>query len=172
MGVLTACAGGILRDVLANEPSILMRPELYVTAAALSSALFVPPRPRRHRRSGRRRDRRPPRAVLPGSRPARPSPFRAIIFFFFFKKKKKKIYGLMLADFRGATSLPLSSHERIYSDRGCAPRPMPDARPRPLIATTRTVLAAVQHGRDDGAMDTISTASGACRPTSSPKSTR
>lgn len=41
MGVLTACAGGIIRDVLAGEPSILMRPKIYVTAAALSSALFV-----------------------------------------------------------------------------------------------------------------------------------
>lgn len=41
MGVLTACAGGIIRDVLAGEPSVLMRPELYVTAAALSSGLFV-----------------------------------------------------------------------------------------------------------------------------------
>jgi uncharacterized membrane protein YeiH len=41
MGVLTACSGGIIRDVLAGEPSILMRPELYVTAAALSSGLFV-----------------------------------------------------------------------------------------------------------------------------------
>jgi uncharacterized membrane protein YeiH len=41
MGVLTACLGGIVRDVLAGEPSILMRPELYVTAAALSSALTV-----------------------------------------------------------------------------------------------------------------------------------
>jgi uncharacterized membrane protein YeiH len=41
MGVLTACVGGITRDVLAGEPSILMRPELYVTAAALSSGLFV-----------------------------------------------------------------------------------------------------------------------------------
>ena len=41
MGVLTACAGGIIRDVLAGEPSILMRPELYVTAAALAAALFV-----------------------------------------------------------------------------------------------------------------------------------
>jgi uncharacterized membrane protein YeiH len=35
MGVLTACA------VLAGDPSILMRPELYVTAAALSAGLFV-----------------------------------------------------------------------------------------------------------------------------------
>jgi len=41
MGVLTACIGGIIRDVLAGEPSILMRPELYVTAAALSAGLFV-----------------------------------------------------------------------------------------------------------------------------------
>jgi uncharacterized membrane protein YeiH len=41
MGVLTACFGGIVRDVLAGEPSILMRPELYVTAAALSAGLYV-----------------------------------------------------------------------------------------------------------------------------------
>ena len=41
MGVLTACLGGIVRDVLAGEPSILMRPELYVTATALSAALMV-----------------------------------------------------------------------------------------------------------------------------------
>lgn len=41
MGVLTACAGGIIRDVLAGEPSILMRPELYVTAAGLSAGLLV-----------------------------------------------------------------------------------------------------------------------------------
>jgi uncharacterized membrane protein YeiH len=41
MGVLTACAGGIIRDVLAGEPAVLMRPELYVTAAALSAGLMV-----------------------------------------------------------------------------------------------------------------------------------
>ena len=41
LGVLTACLGGIVRDLLAGEPSILMRPELYVTAAALSSGLTV-----------------------------------------------------------------------------------------------------------------------------------
>jgi len=41
MGVLTGCLGGIVRDVLAGEPSILLRPELYVTAAALSAALLV-----------------------------------------------------------------------------------------------------------------------------------
>ena len=39
MGVITGCVGGIIRDVLADQPSILMRPELYVTAAALSATL-------------------------------------------------------------------------------------------------------------------------------------
>ncbi len=41
MGVVTACIGGVIRDILAGEPSILMRPELYVTAAALASAGYV-----------------------------------------------------------------------------------------------------------------------------------
>ena len=41
MGVLTACAGGIIRDVLAGEPSVLMQRELYVTPAALSAGMFV-----------------------------------------------------------------------------------------------------------------------------------
>ena len=41
MGVITACVGGIIRDVLAGVPSIIMRPEIYVTAAALASALYV-----------------------------------------------------------------------------------------------------------------------------------
>jgi uncharacterized membrane protein YeiH len=41
MGVITACVGGIIRDVLAGEPSILMKPEIYVTAAALASGMFV-----------------------------------------------------------------------------------------------------------------------------------
>lgn len=39
MGVISACVGGIIRDVLAGQPSILMRPELYVTAAALTAVL-------------------------------------------------------------------------------------------------------------------------------------
>ncbi|MFZ9395695.1 MAG: trimeric intracellular cation channel family protein [Erythrobacter sp.] len=39
MGVITGCAGGIIRDVVAGRPSIIMRPELYVTAAAVSAAL-------------------------------------------------------------------------------------------------------------------------------------
>jgi len=41
MGVITGCAGGIIRDVLANEPSILMRPEIYVTAIALAAGSYV-----------------------------------------------------------------------------------------------------------------------------------
>lgn len=41
MGVVTGCVGGIIRDLLAHEPSILLRPELYVTAAAVASGLFV-----------------------------------------------------------------------------------------------------------------------------------
>lgn len=41
MGVITGCVGGIIRDVIAGQPSIIMRPELYVTAAALSAALCV-----------------------------------------------------------------------------------------------------------------------------------
>ena len=41
MGIITGCVGGIIRDVLAGRPSILMRPELYVTAAALSASVTV-----------------------------------------------------------------------------------------------------------------------------------
>jgi uncharacterized membrane protein YeiH len=41
MGVITGCVGGIIRAVLAGEPSTLMRHELYVTAAGLSAALMV-----------------------------------------------------------------------------------------------------------------------------------
>ncbi|MFC3713722.1 trimeric intracellular cation channel family protein [Sphingoaurantiacus capsulatus] len=41
MGVLTASFGGIVRDVLANEPSILLRPEIYLSAAALAATVFL-----------------------------------------------------------------------------------------------------------------------------------
>lgn len=41
MGIVTACMGGVIRDVVADEPSILLRPELYVTAALLAASLFV-----------------------------------------------------------------------------------------------------------------------------------
>lgn len=39
MGVITGCVGGVIRDVLAGRPSIIMRPEIYVTAAALAATL-------------------------------------------------------------------------------------------------------------------------------------
>ncbi len=41
MGTLTATFGGILRDVLAGEPSILLRRELYISAAIVSAAVFI-----------------------------------------------------------------------------------------------------------------------------------
>lgn len=41
MGVLTASFGGIVRDLLAGEPSVLLRSEIYVSAAALGAATYV-----------------------------------------------------------------------------------------------------------------------------------
>ena len=41
MGVLTATFGGVLRDVLAEEPSILLRREIYVTAALAGAMVYV-----------------------------------------------------------------------------------------------------------------------------------
>lgn len=41
LGVVTGCAGGVARDVIAGEPSIIMRPEIYVTAAALAALITV-----------------------------------------------------------------------------------------------------------------------------------
>lgn len=41
MGVVTACMGGIFRDMLAGVPSIVLRPEIYVTAAALAAGGHV-----------------------------------------------------------------------------------------------------------------------------------
>lgn len=41
MGVITGCVGGIIRDLLAGVPSIIVRPEVYVTAAALASGLYL-----------------------------------------------------------------------------------------------------------------------------------
>lgn len=40
-GALTATFGGILRDLLANEPSVLLRPEIYVTAALVGAGVFT-----------------------------------------------------------------------------------------------------------------------------------
>jgi uncharacterized membrane protein YeiH len=40
MGVVTAAVGGILRDILGQEPSILLRRDIYVTAAVLGAIAY------------------------------------------------------------------------------------------------------------------------------------
>jgi uncharacterized membrane protein YeiH len=40
-GVLTAAFGGILRDLLTGSPSVLLRPEIYITAAIAGAAAFT-----------------------------------------------------------------------------------------------------------------------------------
>ncbi|RAK57425.1 trimeric intracellular cation channel family protein [Phenylobacterium deserti] len=41
MGIMTSTFGGIIRDVLAEQPSILLRREIYVTAALAGAVVFV-----------------------------------------------------------------------------------------------------------------------------------
>ncbi len=41
MGVITACFGGIIRDVLGQQRSIIFSREIYVTAALAAAAIFV-----------------------------------------------------------------------------------------------------------------------------------
>jgi len=41
MGALTACFGGVVRDLLAGQPSILLRREITVSAALLAATVFV-----------------------------------------------------------------------------------------------------------------------------------
>ena len=41
MGALTACFGGGVRDLLAGQPSILLRREITISAAILAATLFV-----------------------------------------------------------------------------------------------------------------------------------
>lgn len=40
-GMLTSAFGGILRDIVAGEPSVLLRPEIYVSAALAGAAVFT-----------------------------------------------------------------------------------------------------------------------------------
>jgi uncharacterized membrane protein YeiH len=40
-GIITACIGGVIRDMTAGVPSVLLRHELYVTAALVAAAAFV-----------------------------------------------------------------------------------------------------------------------------------
>jgi uncharacterized membrane protein YeiH len=41
MGVITGCFGGVIRDVLSQERSIIFSYEIYVTAAMAAAAMFV-----------------------------------------------------------------------------------------------------------------------------------
>lgn len=41
MGTLTACFGGVVRDLLAGQPSILLRREINVSAAILAATLYI-----------------------------------------------------------------------------------------------------------------------------------
>ena len=41
MGVLTTAFGGVIRDVLAGEPNLLLRREIYITAALFGAGVFA-----------------------------------------------------------------------------------------------------------------------------------
>ncbi|MEM6381240.1 MAG: trimeric intracellular cation channel family protein [Pseudomonadota bacterium] len=41
MGMITGTVGGILRDVIAGEPSVLMRREIYITSALVAGVVYV-----------------------------------------------------------------------------------------------------------------------------------
>ena len=41
MGVITAALGGIIRDLLGGEPSIILRKEIYVSASLLGALIYV-----------------------------------------------------------------------------------------------------------------------------------
>lgn len=41
MGLMTGTLGGILRDVVAGEPSVVMRKEIYISAAMTGAVVFV-----------------------------------------------------------------------------------------------------------------------------------
>jgi uncharacterized membrane protein YeiH len=41
MGVITGSVGGIVRDIVGGEPSVILRREIYVTASALGAGCYV-----------------------------------------------------------------------------------------------------------------------------------
>jgi uncharacterized membrane protein YeiH len=41
MGVATGSVGGIVRDLVGNEPSVILRREIYVTASVLGASVYV-----------------------------------------------------------------------------------------------------------------------------------
>jgi uncharacterized membrane protein YeiH len=40
-GVITACVGGVIRDVLAGRPSVIVNSEIFMTAAACAAVAYV-----------------------------------------------------------------------------------------------------------------------------------
>jgi uncharacterized membrane protein YeiH len=41
MGVITGSVGGIVRDLVGNEPSVILRHEIYVTASVIGACTYV-----------------------------------------------------------------------------------------------------------------------------------
>jgi uncharacterized membrane protein YeiH len=41
VGMISATFGGIIRDVVGGEPSVILRPEIYVTAALVAAGVFI-----------------------------------------------------------------------------------------------------------------------------------
>ncbi|MFT7132941.1 MAG: putative membrane protein YeiH [Cyclobacteriaceae bacterium] len=41
MGTITACAGGLIRDIVCNEPPILLKDEIYATAALFGAIIYI-----------------------------------------------------------------------------------------------------------------------------------
>jgi len=41
MGVLTATFGGVIRDVLAGQPSVLLRREIYISSTIVAASVFI-----------------------------------------------------------------------------------------------------------------------------------
>lgn len=41
MGMISATVGGVIRDILGQEPSIILRREIYITASAIGATVFV-----------------------------------------------------------------------------------------------------------------------------------
>jgi uncharacterized membrane protein YeiH len=41
MGIITACAGGLIRDIVCNDTPLLLKDEIYATAALLGAIIYV-----------------------------------------------------------------------------------------------------------------------------------
>ncbi|MFT7125494.1 MAG: putative membrane protein YeiH, partial [Candidatus Azotimanducaceae bacterium] len=41
MGTITACAGGLIRDIVCNDTPLLLKDEIYATAALLGAIIYV-----------------------------------------------------------------------------------------------------------------------------------